>query len=267
MCGIVAIFSRRKPIAEGALERATASLHHRGPDGQRHWISTDRRIGPRPCAAQHHRSRNRRSADRQRGRTEPASSSTANSMATRRMQRELAGGGPPPAHPLGQRDRPSSLRRSRDAMPAPSARRIRLRALGRDATARCSPPATVSASSRCSMPVHDGHALLRLRSEGAVRRRRAGALGRRIPLLRRRIRRPPDAHPVRRRVPGAARALSRSRPTGMSQLDALLGFRLSEAGRSHSSSAPTRTTRRSFARRWRRRFACGCAPTSRSAAI
>jgi len=45
MCGIVAIFSRRKPIAEGALERATASLHHRGPDGQRHWIMQDRRIG------------------------------------------------------------------------------------------------------------------------------------------------------------------------------------------------------------------------------
>ena len=39
---------------------------------------------PRPCAAQHHRSRDRRSADRQRGRAEPGSSSTASSTATRR---------------------------------------------------------------------------------------------------------------------------------------------------------------------------------------
>jgi asparagine synthase (glutamine-hydrolysing) len=45
MCGIVAIFSRREPIADSSLERATASLQHRGPDGQRHWISADRRVG------------------------------------------------------------------------------------------------------------------------------------------------------------------------------------------------------------------------------
>src|ERR1700728_1975007 len=41
MCGIVAIFSRRTPIPTGAVEKATKSLHHRGPDGQRHWISPD----------------------------------------------------------------------------------------------------------------------------------------------------------------------------------------------------------------------------------
>lgn len=45
MCGIVAIFSRRKPISQSALERATASLHHRGPDGQRHWVAQDGRTG------------------------------------------------------------------------------------------------------------------------------------------------------------------------------------------------------------------------------
>src|SRR5262245_4122282 len=45
MCGIVAIFSRREPIADGTLEQATASLQHRGPDGQRHWTSADRRVG------------------------------------------------------------------------------------------------------------------------------------------------------------------------------------------------------------------------------
>jgi len=44
MCGIVAIFSPRKPIAPEALEKATKSLRHRGPDGQRHWISSDRQV-------------------------------------------------------------------------------------------------------------------------------------------------------------------------------------------------------------------------------
>ena len=44
MCGIVALFSRRDPISEVKLERATQSLYHRGPDGQRHWISGDRRV-------------------------------------------------------------------------------------------------------------------------------------------------------------------------------------------------------------------------------
>src|SRR5271156_2558883 len=43
MCGIVAIFSRRTPIPTGAVEKATKSLHHRGPDGQRHWVSPDSR--------------------------------------------------------------------------------------------------------------------------------------------------------------------------------------------------------------------------------
>lgn len=45
MCGIVAIFSPNTPIAAEALEKATKSLRHRGPDGQRNWISPDRRVG------------------------------------------------------------------------------------------------------------------------------------------------------------------------------------------------------------------------------
>src|ERR1700758_1146679 len=45
MCGIVAFFSRNGPVSEAALKRATQSLHHRGPDGQRHWLSADRRVG------------------------------------------------------------------------------------------------------------------------------------------------------------------------------------------------------------------------------
>ena len=44
MCGIVAFFSRRDAISEPAVERAIEALHHRGPDGQRHWVSQDRRV-------------------------------------------------------------------------------------------------------------------------------------------------------------------------------------------------------------------------------
>jgi asparagine synthase (glutamine-hydrolysing) len=45
MCGIVAIFSRQSPIPAGAVERATGSLRHRGPDGQRYWTAPDCRVG------------------------------------------------------------------------------------------------------------------------------------------------------------------------------------------------------------------------------
>ncbi|WP_119270630.1 asparagine synthase (glutamine-hydrolyzing) [Taklimakanibacter deserti] len=45
MCGIVAIFSRRKPIEPEVLARATDRLRHRGPDGEGFWISPDRRTG------------------------------------------------------------------------------------------------------------------------------------------------------------------------------------------------------------------------------
>jgi asparagine synthase (glutamine-hydrolysing) len=41
MCGIVGVFSRREPVTAEVLQRATQSLYHRGPDGQRHWISND----------------------------------------------------------------------------------------------------------------------------------------------------------------------------------------------------------------------------------
>jgi len=45
MCGIVAIFSPDGSVAREALEKATKSLEHRGPDGQRYWIAPDRRVG------------------------------------------------------------------------------------------------------------------------------------------------------------------------------------------------------------------------------
>src|SRR5215467_12788946 len=44
MCGIVGMFSRRDPISAAVMQRATASLYHRGPDGQRHWIAADERV-------------------------------------------------------------------------------------------------------------------------------------------------------------------------------------------------------------------------------
>jgi len=45
MCGIVAVYSRREPIAAAVVERATRRLYHRGPDGQRQWISADGKVG------------------------------------------------------------------------------------------------------------------------------------------------------------------------------------------------------------------------------
>jgi len=45
MCGIVGVFSRRGPVSPVGLERATKSLYHRGPDGQRQWISSDGKVG------------------------------------------------------------------------------------------------------------------------------------------------------------------------------------------------------------------------------
>jgi asparagine synthase (glutamine-hydrolysing) len=45
MCGIAAMYSTREPIRADALERATLKLEHRGPDGQRTWLSGDRRVG------------------------------------------------------------------------------------------------------------------------------------------------------------------------------------------------------------------------------
>jgi asparagine synthase (glutamine-hydrolysing) len=44
MCGIVAVFSRRDPVTADLIQRATQCLRHRGPDGQRHWISPDGRV-------------------------------------------------------------------------------------------------------------------------------------------------------------------------------------------------------------------------------
>jgi asparagine synthase (glutamine-hydrolysing) len=39
------MYSAREPIRADALKRATLRLAHRGPDGQRTWLSDDRRVG------------------------------------------------------------------------------------------------------------------------------------------------------------------------------------------------------------------------------
>src|SRR6516225_1131554 len=45
MCGIVAIYSRRDLVDPAVLEKATRRLYHRGPDGQRQWVSPDGLVG------------------------------------------------------------------------------------------------------------------------------------------------------------------------------------------------------------------------------
>jgi len=45
MCGIVGLYSRREPVSKASLECATKRLYHRGPDGQRQWVSRDGRVG------------------------------------------------------------------------------------------------------------------------------------------------------------------------------------------------------------------------------
>jgi asparagine synthase (glutamine-hydrolysing) len=45
MCGIVALYASRGSVDPEQVGRAVTSLRHRGPDGQRHWMSPDRRVG------------------------------------------------------------------------------------------------------------------------------------------------------------------------------------------------------------------------------
>src|SRR5437899_11212817 len=45
MCGIVAMFSQHGSVTTESLQKATVSLRHRGPDGQRYWIAPDCRAG------------------------------------------------------------------------------------------------------------------------------------------------------------------------------------------------------------------------------
>ncbi|MEH2026208.1 asparagine synthase (glutamine-hydrolyzing) [Nostoc sp.] len=44
MCGIVALLSNQREICETSVKRSLASLHHRGPDGQKYWIDPTHRV-------------------------------------------------------------------------------------------------------------------------------------------------------------------------------------------------------------------------------
>jgi asparagine synthase (glutamine-hydrolysing) len=44
MCGITAVLSRHAPIAPDTMRAGMAALHHRGPDGRRHWMAADGRV-------------------------------------------------------------------------------------------------------------------------------------------------------------------------------------------------------------------------------
>src|SRR6185369_12856585 len=45
MCGISGMFSARGRVPADRLEKSTHALRHRGPDNQRHWVSSDGRVG------------------------------------------------------------------------------------------------------------------------------------------------------------------------------------------------------------------------------
>lgn len=45
MCGIVAVLSQEAPVSRSSLRSAVETLHHRGPDASRTWISEDGKVG------------------------------------------------------------------------------------------------------------------------------------------------------------------------------------------------------------------------------
>jgi len=45
MCGIVGVYAPSATVSSTLLKEATSTLYHRGPDGQRQWISSDAHVG------------------------------------------------------------------------------------------------------------------------------------------------------------------------------------------------------------------------------
>ena len=156
MCGIVAMYSAREPIPADALERATLRLAHRGPDGQRTWVSDDRRVGlgharlsiidlatgDQPIASEDETPAHRRQRRVLRLRA--------------RSQRDLEQPGPPPPHPLRQRDRPAPLRGPRHRLPARTCAASSPSCSGTARTTRSSPRGIASASSLSTTRQHGG---------------------------------------------------------------------------------------------------------------
>ena len=111
-----------------------------------------------------------------------------------------------------------------------------------------------------------GHALPRLRGQGAVRGRRAGALEPRGDLPRRERRRAPDADPVRWRLAGPAGPLPARHAPDTRTLHRYWDFQLSARRRRAAPARDEENAERLARRRSTRRSGCGCAPTCRSAA-
>ncbi len=44
MCGILAVYSRNRPVSEAAISAGLKALHHRGPDYAGHWVSADGKV-------------------------------------------------------------------------------------------------------------------------------------------------------------------------------------------------------------------------------
>ncbi len=179
----------------------------------------------------HHRPDDRRPADRERGRATPH----------RRQRRALrlrtdpdgAGRpGPPAADALGQRDRAPPLRGHRNGLPRAAPGRVRPAPLG-----RVQPGSLRGARSlrdqAALLRLPPGPPLLRLRGEGALRGRSAGALEPRHDFAGREWRRTSRANALRRRLPGIARPL----PAGDARRDpraSVLGLRLPARRRGHA---------------------------------
>ena len=177
MCGIVGIFSRHDRLSPTVVERATRSLYHRGPDGQRHWISADGRVGlgharlsiidlatgDQPIASEDERTRIIVNGE---------------FYGYEAIQRELEARG----HRLRTRSDSEIALHLYEDFGAQCLHHLRgeFAFVLWDETQPdgCSRPATASASSRCSMPGTSDALYLASEVEGAVRGGRAGALGR-----------------------------------------------------------------------------------------
>ena len=262
MCGIVALFSHRDPISDAVLRRATHSLHHRGPDGQGHWISSDRRValghtrlsiidlttGDQPIASED-------------GQTRIVVNGEFYGYEA--IQRELEQSG----HRLRTRSDSEIALHLYEDFGVQCLHRLR----GEFAFVLWDQKNRTIFAARDRFGIkplfyawHDGDAVFRIGSESAVCRRRAGALGCRVRLSLRRDRRASDAHAVRWDFPDSARPLpDRQRQACAGQ--PVLGFSLSAAPTMPHLSVPMPTGRRSSVSRWKRRFAFACAPTFRSA--
>ena len=212
MCGIVAILRQGGHVSGEALQpsrRRTRASRPRRAEGLGRPARPRR---ARPRAPQHHRPRDRRSADRQRGRARLDRRERRVLRLRARSARARARRATASARAPTARSRCTSTRTAARSACTACAASSRSRS-GTSATASCSPRATASASSRCTTPSHDG--AFYLASEVKALRRSACRLrwdrerSSDFSLRPRSTRRP---HAVRGHLSGAARSLP-DRPT------------------------------------------------------